>query len=177
MSKHNANALLALCVLVCVWGCGPSNRERDASVHKTDGPKADLAEKSNVDRLQALIDNQVGAVNAASDRINEIQDETTARRAAKQLKKSAEQMREVAKDLKSLSKVTKKEHAQLSGKGMAAAKAKNANANKFLKDQCERGKLSAEAVEALREALIDFGTASMETSAAYAALGLVTVHL
>jgi TolA-binding protein len=172
MSKPNANAFLAVCVLVCAWGCGPSNKERDVSDHKTNGPKAGFAEKSNVDRLQELIDDQVAAVNAASDRINEIQDEITALQAAKQLKKCAEQMRGFAKDLKSLSKVTKKEHAQLSGKGMAAAKAKNANANKYLTEQCTQGKLSPQVVEAIQEALIDFGKASLEISAAYAALGL-----
>jgi hypothetical protein len=172
MSKHHANAVIAVCVLVCVWGCGPSNKDSDAPVQKTNGPKAGLAEKSNVDRLQALIDDQVSALNAASDSINDIEDGTTALRAAMQLKKGAKQMREIVKDLKSLTKVTKKEHAQLSGKGMAAAKAKNSNANKHLTEQFAQGKLSAEASKAIQEALIDFGKASMEISAAYSALGL-----
>ncbi len=154
---------ICLLLLTITAGCGTS---------KKDGPQsATSSDPAKVARVQALFDDCVSAFDRATVKLSQVVDKASAMSAAEELTKSANRFRETAKELRSMGKFTKGEEAQLSSlKPLETANANFSKANKRLLAKMQEGTLPPEAFQALQDAYLDFGEATMEFSEASRAM-------
>jgi len=134
------------------------------------GSKKNEADRAKVARVQSLFDEYLSALNSSIAKLGQVVDKDSAMSAAEELTKSAMRIREIAKELRSVDKLTKGEDAQLSEATVESAETADVNFSKSTDGLFDEGTLPPEAMEALRDALLDFSKAIREFSQATKAL-------